>query len=363
MKYDASQQTLGWFRERYLEGNLEIRPPYQRRPVWTVRQKSNLIESILLKLPVPEIYIHTETSDEGKTTYAVVDGQQRIRAILQFIGIDKDDAEVEDNGFALEDLSGDSKWRNYSFDDLTPPQKVQFFGHQMAVRTLSDATDDEIRDLFRRLNRYLTKLNDQELRNATYSGPLVQLVEELADDDFWAENGIVSAALIRRMKDMEFVSELLFGIMDGPQGGSAKILDEYYLQMEQYSEEFPKQKSIKRIYVRTLNLIKELYPSIRKTRWKNRTDFYSLFVVLAELLKENLLPTSQQATLKKTLATFTADVDERIADESAKVPKLAAEYARNAIKGVSDRSRRAIRHDALMETISEYFRPIPKARV
>ena len=83
MKYDASQQTLGWFKERYLEGNLEIRPPYQRRPVWSVRQKSNLIESILLKLPVPEIYIHTETSADGKTTYAVVDGQQRVRSILQ----------------------------------------------------------------------------------------------------------------------------------------------------------------------------------------------------------------------------------------------------------------------------------------
>ena len=117
-----------------------------------------------------------------------------------------------------------------TYEDLTVQQKQQFFGHQMAVRTLSDATDDEIRDLFRRLNRYLTKLNDQELRNATYSGPLVQLVEELADDDFWAENGIMTAALIRRMKDMEFVSELIFGIMDGPQSGTAKTIDEYYLQ-------------------------------------------------------------------------------------------------------------------------------------
>jgi hypothetical protein len=362
MKYDASQQTLGWFKERYSEGNLEIRPPYQRRPVWTVRQKSNLIESILLKLPVPEIYIHTETSEDGSTTYAVVDGQQRIRAILQFIGIDKDEAEVEDNGFALEELSSDSKFRGTLFDDLTVEQKKQFFGHQMAVRTLTDATDEEVRDLFRRLNRYLTKLNDQELRNATYSGPLVQLVEELADDDFWAENGIVSAALIRRMKDMEFVSELLFGAMDGPQAGSAKVLDEYYLQLEQYSEEFPKQKAVKRIYIRTLNLIKELYPDIRKTRWKNRTDFYSLFVVFAELLHDHVLPSTQHSPLKKKLAIFTANVDERINDETAKVPKRAAEYARNAIKGVSDRSRRAVRHDALMETVQSFFKEAPKAK-
>ena len=363
MKYDASQQTLGWFKERYLEGNLEIRPPYQRRPVWSVRQKSNLIESILLKLPVPEIYIHTETSADGKTTYAVVDGQQRVRSILQFIGIDKDATEVEDNGFALEDLSGDSKWRNVSYEDLTVQQKQQFFGHQMAVRTLSDATDDEIRDLFRRLNRYLTKLNDQELRNATYSGPLVQLVEELADDDFWAENGVMTAALIRRMKDMEFVSELIFGIMDGPQSGTAKTIDEYYLQMEQYSEEFPKQKTVKRMFVRTLNLIKELYPDMRKTRWKNRTDFYSLFVVFAELLNGHILPTTQHAPLKRVLATFTENVDKRIADETARVPPLAADYARSAVRGVSDRSRRAVRHDALMETVFKFFKESTKAKI
>ena len=358
---NATQQTVGWLRDRYLEGNLEIRPPYQRRPVWTVRQKSNLIESILLGLPVPEIYIHTETNEDGDTNYAVVDGQQRVRAILQFVGIDRDDGE-EDNGFSLEELPEDSDWRSIVFGDLNGEQKKKFFGHQMAVRMLSEATDEEIRDLFRRLNRYLTKLNDQELRNATYSGPLIALVEELADDDYWAENGIVSAALIRRMKDMEFVSELLFGIMHGPQGGTAKVLDEYYLQLEQYSDEFPKQKAFKRRYQRTLNLMKDLLPDIKKTRWKNRTDFYSLFVVIAELLETKVLPTSQYNQMRKTLAAFAKSVDEWIADQTANVPKLSAEYGRNAIKGVSDRSRRMIRHEALMQTIKEFFRDAPKMK-
>ncbi len=359
MEYDATQQTVGWLKDRYLEGTLEIRPPYQRRPVWAVRQKSNLIESILLKLPVPEIFVHTDTNEQGKTNYAVVDGQQRVRAILQFIGIDKDEGE-EDNAFSLEELPEDSDWKNTVFGDLSGDEKKQFFGHQMAVRMLTDADDEEIRDLFRRLNRYLTKLNDQELRNATYSGPLIALVEELADDDYWAENGLVSAALIRRMKDMEFVSDLLFGVMHGPQGGSAKILDEYYLQLEQYSEEFPHEKSIKRRYQRTLDLVKELFPNVKKTRWKNRTDFYSLFVVIAELLKTKILPPSQLSAIRKALTTFEEQVNLRIEDETAKVPKLAAEYVRNAIKGVSDKSRRVIRHDALMETVEEFFRDAPK---
>jgi Protein of unknown function DUF262 len=356
MKYDATQQALGWFRDRYVEGNLEIRPPYQRRPVWTIRQKSNLIESILLGLPVPEIYVHTVTDENGVTTYAVVDGQQRVRTILQFIGLDKDECEA--NGFALEEIAKDSDWRDATFNSLTVDQKKQFFGHRMAVRELTNATDEEVRDLFRRLNRYLTKLNDQELRNATYSGPLVQLVADLADDDYWAENGIVSGALIRRMKDMEFVSELLFGVMHGPQGSTAKILDEYYLQLEQYSEEFPKQKSVKRRFLKTLELVQALLPDIRKTRWRNRTDFYSLFVVLAGLLSGRIALTSRLPAMRKALLAFATDVDKRIADTHAKVPSVVADYARNVIIGVNDRSRRVIRHDALMETIQEYFRPV-----
>lgn len=361
MIYSPTQQTIGWFKEQYLDEHLELRPPYQRRPVWTIKQKSNLIESILLGLPIPEVYVHVVTDDVGTTTYAVVDGQQRIRTILQFIGVDKDPKEEENNSFALEDLPEDSKWRNTTFDELTSEQKKKFFGYQLAVRQLENSTDEEVRDMFRRLNTFLTKLNDQELRNSTYSGPFVQLVEQLANDDYWAENGIVSAALIRRMKDLEFVSELLIGITDGPQTGSAKVIDDYYYHFEEYKEEFPKQKSVKRRYAKTLDLIRELFPNIRKTRWKNRTDFYSLFIVIAELLADHELPQSQHAGIRKTLTNFANEVEERISDEHAKVSRGAAEYARAAVRGSSDRSRRAARHEALLNEIEGCFKPVSKS--
>jgi hypothetical protein len=355
MKYNASEQTLAWIKDRYLEGSLEIRPPYQRRPVWTVIQKSNLIESILLGLPVPEIYIHTVTSDIGKTTYAVVDGQQRVRAILQFLGIDKDESEVEENQFALSGLAGDSLWRNTTFAELNKEQKEQFFGHQLAVRFLSKATDEDVRDLFRRLNTYLTKLNDQELRNSTYSGPFVQLVNKLADDDYWAENGIVSAALIRRMKDMEFVSELLIGVMDGPQGSAGKIIDDYYYQLEQNADEFPDQKQVEKLYNRAFALIKDMFPDVRGTRWKNRTDFYTLFEAIAELLKDHTIPLAKYEFLKQALTKFGDEVDKRISDETAVVSTEAASYAPAAQRGSSDKSRRAVRHMALREVIKDCF--------
>jgi hypothetical protein len=355
MNYNASEQTLGWFRDRYIEGNLEIRPPYQRRPVWAPRQKSNLVESVLMSLPVPEIYIHSTTSAEGRTNYAVVDGQQRIRSILQFIGVEQEEGEKQFNSFALESLEEGSNWRNVTFQDLTEVQKKNFFGYKLAVRFLTNATDTEVRDMFKRLNKFLTKLSDQELRNAIYSGPLVGLATALADDDYWAENGIVSPAIIRRMKDIEFISELLIGLMDGPQSGSGQTIDEYYRQLEVYDDEFPGQKVVKRLYDRTLDLIQKVLPEIKECRWANRTDFYSLFVATGSILERGAA-TYSSAALRKALMSFAEQVDRRLSDEEAKVSPSAAEYVLAVQKGSSDKSRRATRHEALLSVFEPLFK-------
>jgi hypothetical protein len=216
--------------------------------------------------------------------------------------------------------------------------------------------------LFRRLNTYLTKLNDQELRNATYSGPFVQLVNKLADDDYWAENGLVSAALIRRMKDMEFVSELLIGVMDGPQGGSAKVLDDYYYQMEQFTDEFSDQKRTERTYHKSLAIIQEIFPDLRNTnRWKNRTDFYSLFIAIADFLRAHVLPPVKYDGMKQSLMRFANEVDQRISSEETAVSEEAAEYAPAVQRGSPDRSRRAARHVALQKVSKIFFTPKPPA--
>src|SRR5207249_10762674 len=108
MDFHSTEQTISWFRDRYREGSLEIRPPYQRKPVWVGRQKCYLIESILMGLPVPEIYVQQTTSADGSTTYAIVDGQQRIRTVLQFIGSDADPEEQAYNKFVLDKLDASS---------------------------------------------------------------------------------------------------------------------------------------------------------------------------------------------------------------------------------------------------------------
>ncbi len=367
MTFDSSVQTISWFRDRYREGNLKIKPPYQRKPVWVARQKCYLIESILRGLPVPEIYIQQTTTAEGETTYAVVDGQQRIRSVLQFVGSEQDPDEAVYNKFALDKLDPMSDWLNATFVDLTPDQKRTFYAYKFAVRYLNTDSEDEVRDMFRRLNRFLTPLKPQELRNATYSGPFVKLVVQLADNEYWAENRIVTPAAIRRMNDVEYVSELLIGVLHGPQGGSAAIIDSYYQQYEDYEEEFPEQKRVLRIFDNTLMAIQLVLPDIKETRWSNKTDFYTLFVAMAAIIRslrssvavgEKITP--KRAPLRKALDYFAAGVEERLGHEGAKVSQPAVDYVRAVEKGANDKARRAERHRIVTELISQYFLPPAK---
>ena len=356
MKFKSTEYAISWFRQEYMQGNLEIRPPFQRKPVWAGRQKCALIELILCGLPVPEIFMQVTTTSEGETKYAVIDGQQRVRTVLQFVGCDEDPGEEENNKFALEKLEGDSRWKNLTFEDLSPQERQSFYGYDFATRILHTSSDDEVRDMFRRLNRYLTPLNAQELRNATYSGPFMVLVTRLGDDDYWAANGIVAPAAIRRMRDVEFVSELVIGVLHGPQGGSGRILDEYYKQYEDCEDEFPEQREAEKLFAESLRIVRKTLPDIMKTRWRNRTDFYTLFVAVALLVRDGQRPGKFEA-LRNALVDFADKVKSRLADEQNRASSEVIAYVRAVEKGANDKKRRADRHAALLSVLKPQFKP------
>lgn len=355
MDFSSSMETVSWFMDRYREGTLVIQPPFQRKPVWQERQKCFLIESILQGLPVPELYIQQKTSPNGRTTYAIVDGQQRIRATLQFIGAETDPGEQDFNKFALDKLDNQSEWKNLRFADLPQPTRSAFFGYQFVIRYLRTNNEDDVKDMFRRINKYLTPLKPQELRNATYSGPFPQLAENMADNEYWAENRIVTPAAIRRMGDIEFVSEMLIGTLHGPQGGSAKSIDEYYAQYEDYEDEFPEERKARRLFDAALQAVQQMFPEIKGTRWANKTDFYSLFVAIAELLRKCKPGKAQLRSASKALAAFEIEVDKRLANENARVSANAVDYVRAVEKGANDKNRRGARHLALLNILEPIF--------
>ena len=351
MRHTATTHPISWFAERDREGNLSLQPNFQRRRVWADRQKSNLIESILLELPVPEIYMQVKTDAEGNSEYIVVDGQQRISTILEFSGINNREP------FELRNLEPNSNWVGYTFNDLNDEQKARFYGHSMAVRYLQDAGDLEIEDLFRRLNKYLTPLNAQELRNATYRGPFLRLSESIAEEAFWSENGLATPEAIRRMRDIEFISDLLVGVLHGPQSGNARTLDNYYAVYEDYEREFPRQRSARRIFYATLELIHEVLGDFRSSRWSNRTDFYTLFVCIAHLLHTHILPHERVEMLGQRLAEFEGQVQSYQDDENAEAPEAVVGYVGAIRRGSSDQHRRGVRHRAMLQVVTNLFEP------
>jgi hypothetical protein len=355
MDFNASEETIDWFRDRYRAGTLAIRPPFQRKPVWTAKQKCSLIESILLKLPVPEIFVQRTVSNDGSTGYAVVDGQQRIRTILQFIGAETDPDEEEHNRFPLDKLPATSPWSNLTFDELDEDVRQGLYSYRFAVRYLNISDDAAIRDVFRRLNQFLTPLTAQELRHAMYSGPFVKMVERLADDDYWVENRFFSPAIIRRMADIEFVSELVIGVLHGPQGGSSRIVDEYYGEYEEYDTEFPEQRTATHLFSKTLEALTGLFPSIKDSRWSNRTDFYSLFIAVAWLLRSRTLQRRQVTRLRRALNDFEEEIYLRLGNERARVSRNAIDYVRAVQRGANVKGRRADRHNAILQVIGPFF--------
>jgi hypothetical protein len=311
-----------------------------------------------MEIPIPEVFVQVTQSEDGAEQLGVVDGQQRLRSILQFAGVEnREDQNEEDNNlFRLDSLPTTSIHKGKTFADLTQEERKRFYSYELSVRFLYTDDRREVEDVFKRLNKYTLPLKPQELRNATYHGPFARLSEHLADNEYWAVNRIVSPAAIRRMADIEMVSDLLIGLMHGPQGGSAKIIDQYYEQYEQFEDEFPEENRIKRLFTTTLETIQHMFPNLQDAgRWGNRADFYSLFVALATLLREYNIPGKSTKSLSKQLLSFANEVD-HLVEKPISAVKPAAEYARAIEKGSNEKARRMDRHEALIEIIQPFFK-------
>lgn len=144
---------------------LVLRPDWQRDYVWSNKQASQLIESLFLRLPIPLIYLFQE---DGKLI--VVDGQQRLTALIQFVR-NKHFDPLKSGDVYLTGLEQLTELNKKRFEDLSDADQL-FIRNQVlsTVQMSSDVNPDLKLEVFRRLNTGSVKLNDQELRNAAYRG-------------------------------------------------------------------------------------------------------------------------------------------------------------------------------------------------
>lgn len=159
---------------------LQRAPIYQRKFRWDEEAESRLIESLLLGLPVPNLFFATNTDG----TWEVVDGLQRISTLIHF-ALD-DEVQLKEIGKSaplhLTGLRKLTTFEGLSYLELPGPVKLAFTKRGLGVTALSDKSDPETRfDTFERLNRGAVALSQQEVRACIYQGPLNDLLRELSD--------------------------------------------------------------------------------------------------------------------------------------------------------------------------------------
>ncbi len=189
-----SVQQITWFIDLRNTGQLNLDPPYQRKSVWTLKDREYFLDTIFRNYPCPAIFVHKETGEDGKTTYNVVDGKQRLDTIIMF----------QDNQISLSKDFGDSNYNGKKFDELTTEQKRKFWDYVMVVDFVDTEASSVIKEVFDRLNRNSKNLNEQELRHAKYSGWFVTEVEKETENVFWETVKVSTKNKAKRMRDFFF---------------------------------------------------------------------------------------------------------------------------------------------------------------
>lgn len=210
---------VNWFRRK----ELVINEDFQRRAVWTPAAKTFLVDSLLKGFPLPKLYIRTKIDPvTQQMVREVVDGQQRVRSIVEFAN-DK---------LKLTSRSTDYSGKKYS--DLNPEDQERFLGYVISADQLLNASDDEVLEVFSRLNSYTVILNDAEKRHAEFQTDFKWLVVKTAAEwsKFFDEKGVLSIRQRVRMMDDELVAEMFRVLVGGVCDGGARKLRAFYREQD-----------------------------------------------------------------------------------------------------------------------------------
>lgn len=265
------QYRISDFLDWQTEKRLELNPEFQRGSVWSPAARTFLIDTILRQLPIPKVYLRTRVNVATKKSIReVVDGQQRLRAILDFA----------DNKFPLSKRASEFAGKRYS--DLTTKQQENFLGYPIAVDQLVNASVDDVLEVFARLNSYTVTLNGPEKRHARYQGDFKWAIRTASRRwaDLW-QKVLTVRERVRMLDDSltaEMVGVLLAGVVDGGQ----PTIDAFY---KRYDKSFkPGDASIKNLDTTLTYIVKNLIDHIADTPLMRPPHFLMLFSAVAAYL-------------------------------------------------------------------------------
>ena len=349
MERKHSPQDITCFLDIHHKGQLDLDPPYQRRSVWSRTDKQYFIDTVLSNLPAPPIFLHKSLDDQGRPTYHVVDGKQRLQTVIDFT---KDKVRIPDD-FA------DSHLRKLRWSQLDREARTRFWNYSIIVEMLPDVTDSAVKNIFERINRNSRKLMRQELRHAKYEGWFIETAEAEAEKQEWKELGIVTLARMKRMADVQFISELMRITIKGAiEGFDQDSLDETYADFEDLMEQpnfieddFRTEFEATKQYVTKLSA----QSSELVEFFKNQSHFYTLWGYLTVEKARRLTPAEFVPCYLRFLSAVAAIHRQPRGENDLSPPldsgteqRAISFYALNARGASTDLTPRQARHDALV---------------
>lgn len=338
---------------------LILRPEYQRRSVWSKPAKSSLIETVLQNKPVP-LFLIREKKDG---VLEVIDGQQRLRAISEF----------QNNDFSLSGVHTEINGKTYS--DLNTPlfeefdYKSKFDEYQLYFNLIKDADEDEIIDMYMRVNKYTINLNKMELKYAlNHDTDFLNLVEELSYDEdilnFFLISNIFTQKSVDRMGDIELFTLILAFILNGNLSNKDESIREAF---SAYSEMDAKLIEDSKIHFNeTLDLIKLMFSGdefkeyfeekeiktaeyyLKNMRFRQKNDFLSLFYVFFKL-KDIVNFKDFDPSVISEIRNFLIYMDSEIAPSSDLT--IVSEYGVKCVSQSNSKTSREFRSKFILEGI------------
>lgn len=302
--------TIGELRDRFKNRQLNLDPPYQRKPAWKTKQRLLLLSSLFNGIPIPALILHKRFDPRSKKDiYDVLDGKQRVETILHFI----EQCKIKDEQtLRVEFINTQNDKKDYLYFDELRLKKVnkeyenileKFWGYEIPIieyqGELSDFFGRNVasKEVFVRINSTGSPLRKHEIRHARYAGPFFALGNELErrySNLFVNRWRITSKSDLERYILHEYLLELCTAIHFNSFSDRRKNLDALLANYHWSSKEI---NSIKQKFKKIINWINDLFPKdlIRITRFKNKSDFYSLFTVLLNLLNKGYVTTDRKS--------------------------------------------------------------------
>jgi uncharacterized protein with ParB-like and HNH nuclease domain len=313
------------------KGTLIPRPDFQRKLVWSNKDKVSFIETVLHGYPFPEIYIAAGKvdSETGEGTELLVDGQQRLTTLYQYF---KGSDELR-LGRGLK-----------PYKELEEQQKLDFLEYSVVVRDLGSHPIEVIKEIFQRINSTSYGLNAMEIHNARYGGEFKKFGDRLAEISFFEEIKLFTTNDAKRMNDVRYCLVLAITMLSTYFNRDDE-LEEY---LEKYNEFFDEADDLYAETIKVVDFIKRVNLATDSRAWK-KADFFTLFIEIHRYLIKKRKTLSMD-NLRAKLSKFYEGVrraSEGIEDEISDF----ARYYKATLQASNDRSSRILRGEIISKIL------------